>query len=306
VKRWLKEPLLHFLIAGGLLFVIFKVVNRGRETGDASAGSHVRIGEADVQWLEETWARQWQRTPSKDELQGLVRDYLKEELLSREAKSMGLDQNDTIVRRRLAQKMEFMIQDTVSAAAPTEAELLQLYNSNPVIFQVPARLSFKQIFFNPEKPGTPAAERAAKALEQLTKPEGPADPGEFGDSMLLEREFFGEEESSISNLFGKDFAKKLFELEPGKWRGPIESTYGLHLILITEKQAARARDFAKSRDRVLGEWQRRRQQTENEKYFAALLKKYNVTLHEKVESIVGPLDGKLSERPQNSGGDRPR
>ena len=113
MKHWLKEPLLHFLVAGGVLFGAYAWLNHGAPENSAGV---VRITASEVAWLKETWARQWQRAPDDRELQGLVADYLREELLAREARAMGLDEGDTIVRRRLAQKMTFLLEDTARIA----------------------------------------------------------------------------------------------------------------------------------------------------------------------------------------------
>ena len=118
MKRLLKEPLLHFLVLGALLFAVYSWLNRSLPDNKSAAGT-VRITSNEIAWLKETWSRQWQREPTRDELRGLVTDFLKEELLAREARALGLDQNDTIVRRRLAQKLEFLVQDTSRLAPET-------------------------------------------------------------------------------------------------------------------------------------------------------------------------------------------
>ena len=122
MKRLLNEPLLHFLVLGALTFVVYSWLNRSLPDNTSAAGT-VRITSNEIAWLKETWSRQWQREPTCDELRGLVTDFLKEELLAREALSLGLDQNDTIVRRRLAQKLEFLVQETSRLAEPTEEDL---------------------------------------------------------------------------------------------------------------------------------------------------------------------------------------
>ena len=143
------DPLLHFAVAGALLFAGYTLINRG-ET-DTSPTDPVRVGEGEVLWLKETFANQWQRQPTGEELGGLVAGLLEEELLAREAKTLGLDQNDTIVRRRLAQKLAFLVDDTSRVAEPNEEDLRQFYATNAERFRVEPRLSFTQIFFNPTR-----------------------------------------------------------------------------------------------------------------------------------------------------------
>ena len=126
--RFYRDPLLHFAVAGALLFVGYALMNRG-ET-DPPSTEPVHIGNGEVRWLKETFANQWQRTPTDDELSGLVAGFIEEELLAREAKTLGLDQNDTIVRRRLAQKLTFLVDDTSRVAEPSDEDLRQFYDTN--------------------------------------------------------------------------------------------------------------------------------------------------------------------------------
>ncbi|HSO46879.1 MAG TPA: peptidyl-prolyl cis-trans isomerase, partial [Rhizobiaceae bacterium] len=156
MRRWITEPLLHFLLAGGLLFAAYAWLNRG----GADEPRVVHITAAEVTWLKESWTRQWQRPPSEQELRGLVTDYLKEELLAREAKEMGLDEDDTIVRRRLAQKMAFLVQDTARLAEPGEEVLRRFYDARRAQYQAQARISFMQLYFETEA----AARRALGEL----------------------------------------------------------------------------------------------------------------------------------------------
>jgi len=271
--KFLKEPLLHFLVAGGLLFAAYAWLNRG---GDETRVVHITAVE--VNWLKETWARQWQRPPNEQELRGLVTDYLKEELLAHEAQELGLADNDTIVRRRLAQKMEFLVQDTARLAEPGEDELRLLYDASRARYQTPARMSFTQIYFKTEA-------AARQGLEELAKHTA----AELGDRSLLESEYVRADEQTVTSLFGRGFAEKLFALKPGRWHGPITSGYGFHLVRISERQAAQPHPYDEVRAQVIEEWHRSRQAQANEQFFAGLLKKYEVVVEENVKPLIGPL-----------------
>ncbi len=264
---------MHFLLAGAVLFAVYIWINRDRPRDKPRL---VRITGQEVAWLKETWARQWQRPPSDAELKGLVADYLKEELLAREARELGLDENDTIVRRRLAQKMEFLVQDTARTIEPTEAELRKLYETRAEQFQIPARVSFTQIFFKLEA-------AAQSALAKL--------PGRDidGDRIMLEREYAGADEQTVTSLFGREFAGKVFTLEPGQWQGPVGSGYGFHLVLVKEREPAKQRLFEDVRAQVLAEWQREQQTKANEQFFAALFKKYDVVVDDSVQPLLGTI-----------------
>lgn len=274
MKHWLREPLLHFIVAGGLLFVIYGWLN-----DEKSNEPHVvRITAAEVNWLRETWARQWQRPPSEPELRGMVADYLKEVLLEREARELGLEENDTVVRRRLAQKMEFLLQDTAQLAEPGKEELYQFYNSRRELYVEPAHISFNQIFFRDE----PSAQQG---LQELVMNKTAV----HGDQTLLEREFARIDRQTLANLLGHEFAEVLFTLEPGRWHGPVTSAYGFHLVWINERQVAQLRPFDEVHTQVLNDWYRSRQAVTNEQYFAGLLEKYDVVVEESVRPLIGSL-----------------
>lgn len=289
MKKLLQEPLLHFLLMGAVLFGAYEWRNRSRP-GEATAGQ-VRISESDVAWLKETWAKQWQREPDRDELRGLVTEFLKEELLAREAREMGLDQGDVFIRRRLAQKVEFLVQDTSRLVEPTEDDLRRFYSAHPERFSEPARISFTQLYFSREQ-RTNAAADARAALAELSRDVAtngsPAAPP-LGDRLLLDSEFQEVDQAAVSGQFGVKFAGAVFALPLNTWHGPVESGYGLHLVRLSAHQPARLRDFAAVRAQVLDRWQEQRQREDNQKYFASLLKKYDVVMDESVKPLVGTL-----------------
>ena len=137
MKRWLSEPLVHFLVLGALLFGGYAWLHRGESGSSDNGAGPVRITAKEIAFLTETWERLQQREPTREELHALVAGYLKEELLGREARAMGLDQNDLIIRRRLAQKVEFIVNDTSRLTAPTDDDLHRFYEANKESFQTP-------------------------------------------------------------------------------------------------------------------------------------------------------------------------
>jgi hypothetical protein len=290
IKRLIHEPLLHFLLIGAVLFGAYAWRNRG--TPGESQARQVRISEADVKWLKETWSKQWQREPTRDELRGLVTEFLKEELLAREAREMGLDQDDIVVRRRLAQKVEFLVQDTSQLVEPTEDDLRKFYADHPERFSEPARVSFTHVYFSPEK-RKDAASDANAALERLGDPRRltlDPQPSELGDRLLLDSDFRDVNQQAVAGQFGETFATAVFALPAGSWRGPIESGYGLHLVRVLSQTPARQREFAQVQIQVLDRWRDQRRQESNREYFAGLLKKYDVVMDETVRPLVGFMD----------------
>jgi hypothetical protein len=297
MKRLLKEPLLHFLVLGALVFAVYSWLNRSSPANKSTAGT-VRITSNEIAWLKETWSRQWQREPTRDELRGLVTDFLKEELLAREARSLGLDQDDTIVRRRLAQKLEFLVQDTSTLAEPTERDLRRFYEANPEQFQTDARISFTHVFFSREKRAA-AATDAKAALSDLSRGAHAAD---LGDRLLVDSDIVAADRQSVAGQFGRDFADSVFALKPGAWNGPIESGYGLHLVRVSEVRPGIRREFSEVKTQVLEYWRQQRQRQDNEKYFASLLKKYDVVVDDSVKPLIGSFDESIAA-PNNGPGE---
>jgi len=289
MERLTKEPLLHFLLIGAVLFGAYAW--RNRTAPGESKIRQVRVSEDDVLWLKETWAKQWQREPTRDELRVLVTEFLKEELLAREAREMGLDQNDIIVRRRLAQKVEFLVQDTSQLAEPTEDDLRKFYAAHPEPFSEPARVSFTHVYFSREKRKDAAADANA-VLARLGDHQPSAldpQPSEMGDRLLLDSNFSDIDQQAVAGQFGEKFATAVFAQPAGSWRGPIDSGYGLHLVRVLSQTPARRREFAQVRLHVLDRWREQRRQESNGEYFAGLLKKYDVVVDESVKPFVGVL-----------------
>ena len=183
MKQILREPLVHFLLIGALLFGANAWMNRGATARQENDAATVRITSNEVAWLADTWVRQRQRPPTREELGSLVTEYLKEELLAREARAMGLDQNDLIVRRRLAQKLEFLVQDTSRLDEPTDDDLRRFYKRHPDCFQAPARVSFTHIYFSGERREDASADAKA-ALAELSHSPPTARPSDMGDRLL--------------------------------------------------------------------------------------------------------------------------
>lgn len=278
MNKLLREPLLHFLLIGAGVFAAHTwMVNVGVPT--AAADRVIRVTEQDVQWLADSWSRQHMRAPNAQELRGLVNDYVRELLLAREAVELGLDENDTLIRRRLAQKMQFVIQDAARMAEPEDAVLRKFYETELERFAVPARLSFEQIYFT----GEDAADRLAASLVTL-KQDG--DPATVGDRTLLPRIMEGQDSEGLDRIFGQGFARQLAEAAVGPWFGPVKSSYGLHLVRVTRHDTSVDAGFEAVRARVLEAWYVRQQETADAQYYAALLDKYDVGVDENLKPLL--------------------
>jgi parvulin-like peptidyl-prolyl isomerase len=288
----LKEPLLHFLVIGALLFGAYAWLNRDSGT----APPQVRLAQSDVSWLKETFALERQRQPSEAELRGLVRDFIKEELFARQAQELGLDKDDIVVRRRLAQKMTFLLQDNSRHAAPSDDELHRLYEAQrgqvpgsqaaPQALFTRPKISFTQIFFSRDQRADAAAD-AREALRTLSDARTPI--ADLGDRVSFKTEFRNVDERAVANQLGAKFAARVFELAPGAWQGPIESSQGLHLVRVSERAPGELRPFEQVRDQLVEMWQTQSQRETEERAFAELLKKYQVVPDDSVKALVAPL-----------------
>ena len=228
--------------------------------------------------MAEGFTRTWRRPPTSAEIEGLIRDRVQEEVYCREAMAMGLDKDDTVIRRRLRQKLEFVTDDVAALAEPSDEELNTYLKANADTFGVPRQFTFSQVYLNPEQHGENLVRDTAQLLAQLQQAGDQADLSELGDSFLLEHKFQALPASEIAKQFGEKFATKLGELSPGQWRGPVESDYGVHLVWSGERTEGRVPALAEVRDAVRREWANAQRLKTNEKFYQELLKRYVVTI----------------------------
>jgi hypothetical protein len=282
-----REPLLHFALAGGVLFAAYAGLNRGASAaGDADRT--IRITDRELTWLMDTSARAWQRTPNEGELPGLVAEYLREELLAREARALELDRDDTVVRPPLAHNMSFILEDTDRLASPTDADLRARFEAGQARFRTAARSSFRQVYFSSSKRGDRTAPDARRVLERLRQGGGRVDAAALGDATLLPPTVAEADEPAIASQFGAGFARAVAAIEPDTWEGPIESEFGLHLVRVTARDGGRPRAFEEVRAQLLDEWRREKDSAAKNAYFAGLLKKYDVQATTRAQPLLGP------------------
>ena len=279
--KLLREPLVHFLLLGAGLFMLFSVVGDSSGTGSNS----IVVSTGQVGQLVEIWTRTWQRPPTKEELEGLIEDHIREEVYYREAMAMGLDRDDTIVRRRMRQKLEFLTDDLVAAFDPTEEQLEAYFNEHPDDFRVPSRLSFQQIYFNRDRRGEQAMRDAESLLTRLDGASSDVDTAALGDSLMLPGDYDLVSEDEVARRLGNEFAAALAELQVGRWSGPVESGYGLHLVLIRERQPAFLPALAEVREEVEREWKVARRKEVAEAFYQGLRERYSVIVER--ESAAG-------------------
>ena len=283
LRRLLRDPLGHFLLLGALLFAAFGLVRGGSVWTDPARP--IVIGTGEVRWLTETWSRQWRREPTPEELRDLVTGLVREELLARAAREMRLDEDDVIVRRRLAQKLEFVLRDSTADGEPTDAELERLLAEHPERFRVEARRSFTQVLFSASRVD-PRGD-AAHALRRLSGSR-PSSAERWGDPQLFPESLRDADEQSVSAAFGPAFAREVFLLDAGSWSGPIASSYGQHLVRVDAATAARQRTLPEARAEVLELWRTVKAAEREARTLAELRERYGVVLDEGVRRMIDP------------------
>jgi hypothetical protein len=272
----LREPLVHFLLLGATLFGVFALVgDRGSERP-----SHIVITPGHLEHLMVSFTRTWQRPPTAQELARLIDDSIREEVLYREAMAMGLDRDDTIVRRRLRQKLEFLTEETAEMAAPSDEELQTFLQQHLDAFRVEPRLAFRHVYLSCDRRGDAASAEARRLLMQLTRGDAAMDTTALGDPFLLPSKFALVSRSEIARLFGDAFATQLQPLELGRWTGPIESAYGLHLVCVLERVDGRIPALAEVREAVQREWLAARRKAANEQFYQRLRARYTVIVEQ--------------------------
>lgn len=280
MKRILKEPLFHFLILGALLFAFFQLKGGGEDDAPGSAPEIV-VTKGKIQNLIEQYAKVWQRPPTQKELDGLIEEHVREEVMYREALALGLDRDDTIVRRRMRQKLEFLSEDIAALVEPSDEELAAYLKANPESYRSAPRFSFKQVYLNADKRGDSAAADAAALRAELV---AGADFSEKGDSLLIGQEFETIAQIEVSKKFGDAFAQALLQAPIREWTQPIGSGYGVHLVYLDERIEGAAPDLAQVRDAVVRDWSNQEREKANAAFYGELRERYTITIEEPVVS----------------------
>ncbi|VIO80976.1 peptidyl-prolyl cis-trans isomerase [Bradyrhizobium ivorense] len=278
--RWLREPLVHFLAIGALIFAASVWLSAGRASSDRIV---VTPGQVDV--LIATFTRTWQRPPNEQELKAQLDDFVREEIATREAMAGGLDRDDAVIRRRLRQKLEALVVDLMfDPAEVTDAELQAWLDSHAGKFQREPQVAFRQVYLNAGKRGATAADDAGALRQQLVTAGPDANIERLGDPLMVPGEVPLSGASDIARVFGEDFARQAMKLEPGRWEGPIRSSYGLHIVFVREREPSRAPTLAEVRPQVERLFSAERRQRRIEEMYGTLLEKYQVVVEPRPQS----------------------
>lgn len=275
-KKVLREPLLHFLVIGVGLFLLFSIIN-----GPAvDKPNRIVLSQNQKELLAENFSRTWMRAPSDKEMEGLIDGYLRDEVFYREAIALGLDQGDNLIKRRLRQKLEFILEDVSSLVEPTDEELTLYMQQHKARFHIKPQVSFQQVYLNYDKHDDVGAQ-ADKLLTQLRAGENPE---QLGDQTMLAVDFELISQTDIERRFGEEFARQVVTLPQGVWSGPVASGFGIHLVLVSEKVEGRLPELAQVKETVKRDWLVERRKELKEVTFSELLKGYEIVIEKPAES----------------------
>jgi hypothetical protein len=291
LRRWLRSPLLHFFVLGLVVFGLHALLNLEAETSRRDPHL-VEITSADIEFLRTNWNRLMGREPTADELERLLGDFIREEVLYREALGMGLDQHDTVIRRRLAQKMDFLFKDLAEMNEPSDEEVVTYFDANAERYRAPATVSFTHVYFSPDLRGDRAFADAEAALADV-RARG-VDPSvdqdetaSLGDRFMLQSYYPRQTYESAAWEFGRGFAAALPDLETGEWHGPVGSGFGLHLVYLHERVEPRLPGLDEVRQRVVTDLLADRRQMVNRAAYAEISSRYTILVEDMPYRVAG-------------------
>lgn len=265
LQRLLRDPLLHFLLIGAVLFLGISAVQ-------ALKRPTVRISAQELEQLATYWEMQTQRPPTREELRAIIRERVEEELLAREALRLGMDRDDMILRRRLAQKMSFASQDIAAIPEPSARTLAAYYERTKARYATPSRVALRHVFFNRDRPGD--ARQAAQAALAEAKAGGQP----VGDPSLLPQTYADITLVDLARDYGPGFEAAAREAPAGAWVGPVESPYGFHLIQVQSRRAGETPPLSEVRDEVRAAWIDERRKANNQAFIRRLWRRYDVQI----------------------------
>ena len=286
MKKLIREPLIHFLLIGAGLFLLFgwrSVPAPGPGGLPALVSNNIVVTQDDIDQMVTTFAKTWQRQPEKQEVKNLVEDFVRNEIYFREATAIGLDRDDAVIKRRMRQKMEFILEDITTQAEPSEGELREYLQKHANAYLTEPRIAFRHVFISASRRGAGAESDARQVLYLLR---GGADPVSVGDPTALEFEIPLSSVREVNSQFGNEFGTKAFETEAGRWTGPIGSAFGLHLILITSRIDSRLPELGEVLEQVKRDWMIDRQNELKNAAYEKIRERYSVTVQKREVPIA--------------------
>jgi hypothetical protein len=270
VRNLLREPTLHFLLIGLFLFLLY-----GRVAPEGADTRTIEVSAARIESLAGQFKAVWNRPPTEAELRGIIDSYVRDEVMYREGVAMGLDGDDTVIKRRVRQKMEVISEEAGAQLTPTDAELSTYLANNPDKFRRPPLLSFEQVYFSGEATTADIERLSAEAVAGLNRGEPASD---FGQATMLPAQVAQQPLDLVARDFGEEFAEQLAELPVGAWHGPIRSGFGAHVVRIDKREPAALPPLAEIRTAVAREWENDRRERNRVESYRAMAKNYRIVI----------------------------
>ena len=280
MKKLLKDPLLHFLLIGAALFFVFGFIKNLAGNQE----NRIVITQGDIESIKAKFARTWKRPPTEKEITNLIEDKVRDEISYREAVAMGLYQNDPVIRKRLRMKVELLAENVAGLALPLDEDLSIFLEKHRDLFRREPQISFKHVYLNSDKRGAGVGDDARDLLAKLRAVGPGAAPKSYGDPIMLPKEFTLDSIRNVERLFGKSFIQDLLQIELGNWVGPVSSSYGLHLVFVRKRIAARDPELFEIRQAVEREWIAQRRKEVKEEMYKKLRERYSVTIEKQTNS----------------------
>ncbi len=283
--RFRDNPLLRIGFAGlllGLLIFLFL----GPPTSDDTA-KRIIITDGDLEQLRISWFRRWQRNPTQEEMQAQLQQYVREEVLYREALSRGYDKDDPLVRRAMQQKMEFLGQSQAQTDTVSDEQIEAYFALRREQYRIPAVMSFVHIFFNVDKRGE-TAEADARAASAALREAGPEDPAisRYGDRFLLQSRYHQQTEREVRSAFGEEFTSGILKLKPDRWEGPIRSGYGLHLVYLYDRVDSYIPGWELLKPRIVEDMEMEARTAARELFYTEILRTYQIVYRGEALDVV--------------------
>jgi hypothetical protein len=281
--RLLRDPLVHFLLIGAAIYAAYGLLDPAAEEEN---GATITISQEEIESITEQWTRLWNRPPTEAELAGALRKHVRTRILYTEALAMGLDRNDQVIERRLAQKIELLSRSLVVPEPPSDEVLAAWYAENPDQFRTPDTYTFSQVFFDPDRRGDSTSADAAAALATLQAMDAvPEDLSAYGDRGIVSSYYAGRDAFQLRKSLGGGFVNQLVQLEPGRWHGPVLSGYGTHLVYVHAVVKPEPPALADIREQVQDAWMLEQVEERSAAFIDELIERYDVV----VEATEVPL-----------------
>lgn len=294
LTRLFTEPLVQFLIIGAFIYGAYALFGTQEED---FRDTTIHVDARRINAFINQWERRWNRPPTRQEMDGMIQSYVREDVLYRQAIAMGLNEDDPITRRRMAQKLEFLTSDLAQVQQPAEGELEKYFQANKALYQSADKISFSQVYFDPDTREKATLDDAAETLTQL-QTTGEPDPLtlEAGDPFMLQSYFPSVTEAGIARQLGAGFARSMMQLQAGQWYGPVPSAYGVHLVYIYAIQIAPAPIFENVQASVLENWRDEQREQFNADFLQGLKSRYDIIIDEiPVDRLIDGAGGSISQ-----------